>query len=288
MISLLLSIVLSDINLSNFVDGLENVEYHVDQDSNKTHFYVTEENIFLFYQNIPNLEIKIQNGGREIRKFSNPYQLSKYSIIKISTNWSQFDPNSNYLIGLVNGQQCDYIFYSNSPNFSFPAKFFMNTNKCFYHFTKNSTIFIGEKSYPNFVFVGKKYQDLAMISHYNNINKIKKLSGMARVENSHKNILAEEDDILTDLEMTQGGGSFMLAFAIILNIVGFGLYLIFGLAFGAFGCDCSCSCCCCCKDFWAKHNLTNLDYDDRRNPFFTQTLEEFEAHEGKVENDERN
>lgn len=285
MILFILSITTKCINISHFVDGLENVEYQHDIENQKTHFYITEDNIFLFYQNTPNLKIKIQNKRHYIRTFSNPYQIPKYSIIKISANWSQYNQNDNYLIGFVNGKNCDYIYYSNSPNFTFPSKFFINAKRCFYHFTKNSTIKIGKKQFSNkLVSVNKENQDIEMLSHFNNKNS--ELKGMVRVTHEHKNILENEEDDISDLEMTSGGGSFMLAFAILLNIVGIILYLIFGLAFGIDSCDCSCGCCCCCKQFWEDHNIKNLDYDNRDNKFFTETLQEFDCKNGKIHNND--
>ena len=137
MLLFFLSIASSILNLDDFVDGLGNLEYHFDENSQKTHFYVTEENLFLFFQNIPYNNIKIQKNGRDIRRIDNPHQLQKYSIVKVSINWSMYNSNGNYLIGFVNSQGCDYLFYTNSPKYTFPPQIFSNIKKCFYNFKKN-------------------------------------------------------------------------------------------------------------------------------------------------------
>lgn len=272
------------LNIGKFVDGLENVEFHMNSTNQEANFFVTKNELFIFYQKIPNLQIKINNGGREIKHISNPYQIPKNSIVKVVTNWTKYSQMSHFLIGFVDAEQCDIIFYSNSENYTFPSEFFYKLNICYYHFAKNSTIKIDENNYSRLVVVKRRHQSATMISNIKNL-LLPQINGMVQVHHNKKNILAEEEDY-DDIDLVKSGGSSMLGFAIFLNICGILLYFIFGFAFGTTCCDkcCSCSCCCCCKNFWNTFNIQNLDVDDRKNDFFDYTLDELLAYDRKVDN----
>lgn len=279
-----LSFATSNLNLANFVDGLENVEYAINASNQEASFFITSENIVLFYQRIPNIRIRIKTENGKINHVKTGYQLPKNSIVSILTNWSKYSQTNSYLISFIDGNNCDFIFYSNAPNYSIPTEYLHNLRKCFYHFSKNSIIQVGEKNYTRFAFSNKN-EKFRMISP-DSENIFTKLNGITKIKHQKKNILAEEgdeDDEIDDLELTQSGGSFMLAISILFNIVGIIMYFIIGLAFGTDDCDCTCRCCCCCKRFWEDHNITNIDVDNRENPFFSETLMEFKKRLGRVD-----
>lgn len=264
-----LSIVASSLNLSYFVDGLENIDYALDSTNQEVNFFVRKEKLFLFFQKIPDLQIKISKEGQEIKRFSNPFQLSKNSIVKVSANWTRYSKMSNFLIGFIDGDQCDIIYYSNLANYSFHSDDVFPLKKCYYHFHKNSTVKIAN-------------ENTEMISYFDS-KRLPQLKGIVQVYHK-KNILSEFDE--DDAELEESGGSSMLTMAILFNIAGIILYYIFGFAFGTDYCDkcCRCECCCCCNSFWEFFSIKKLDVDNRDNDFFDGTLNDIIACEGRVEN----
>lgn len=283
MLFVFFSFITAKLDLSNIIDGLEHVEYEINTTNQEAVFFVDQSHLVLIYQKMLNMRIEIFNNNRKLRRIRSPFPIPKNSIVKIKANWDDI-PSENYIIGFINGKQCDIIFYSNLPYDTFEPQYLFHFRKCYYHFRKNSTIKIGQREFKNLALNNFNNEITTMISQYP-LNDISEIKGVVSVyhEKRKKNILEEVTEPEDELE--ESGGLFIYVLSILFNCIGIILYWIFGLAFGTDSCDCTCSCCCCCKQFWSDHNITNLKYDDRDNDFFSETLPHLYGISGQVENE---
>lgn len=85
-----------------------------------------------------------------------------------------------------------------------------------------------------------------------------------------RNVL-EVDSVYFDEQ--NGSRGFVFIIAIVLNIIGFILYIVFGMIYGS---ECGDSCCC-----------DVIKHDEKDNSFFSETLKQYELQKEQIEK-ERN
>lgn len=241
--------------ISNYIDGIDNVKLLPNEDYNSVEFLVENPNIYIFFNVLCNMTIKI--NGLLLNQIHNGYLIPENSNVHIIM--SEFNYNK-YMIGFFDGGGCDYIVYAPNELFSFPL--FNHDMKICEYKLRNITSKIQKKTildeFYHFQSDEINYENVVVIKANGNSTD----SSCDTLEMKHRN------------KNTMIWGNFAFVF------IGMVLYLSLSCATEVLCCRNTCPC----SENKCESCFKTEEVD---NYFFSKTLLEFgDIIEGRISTDE--
>lgn len=242
---------------NDFIDGLKNVHYTYNSQTDEIEIDVTRDKISLYFEKSNDVQIKVFNLHTNKSIENSGYRIPVNSKITVKAEWTKYN---DYICGFFNEENCDYVYYSKSAKSVIPLYLYYGKKMCIYHMTKDSDIKIGSQ---NFKKVARIIANSEFVEIRSDLNKLKK-NEKVFIKNN-KNILSDADD--DDIGLSNQN-KFTYALGFIFVFAGAFLYLLVGFVLGSDMCKC-CKCKRCPHDKLVKY------FDNRDNAFYTATLAEY-------------
>lgn len=256
-------------NLHDYIDGLENVEYHYIPETREVQVFVPRNEISVFFQKSDDISLFLTTKQIKQRIQDNGFHLPSNSNLTIKANFEKYD---DYIVGFFNERGCENIYYTKSLKSLIPLVLYHGKQLCIYHLHRHSEIIMGKHHFSKIARVVAKGEMLQLQSSVKQVSAtvddhILIQRDNAIKHNSGKRLSAsdeEEEDLYTKL------GDFTYVVGFLFLAAGALFYIIIGCFFTPSK-YCTCCTCTCCGD---PDKLRDF-FDNRDNAFYTKTLAEF-------------
>lgn len=262
------------IDLNNYIDGLENVQWTFNQKNQEVEIKIIKERTYFYFQDLKNTKVSFSNDQKEVSLMKNGVLLPIESGMKITANWTKY---KDYLFGFFDANNCDNIIYTTFEKDWHPLSLYFDKNVCIYHLNKQSVIQIKDKTYSKIARI-KGTNDFVKITTLQIEKSIFKKEKIIQNLNK-KTILNDDDDDYDDPGFTNNPNKLMYALGWISLVIGILFFYVIGLC----GTNCCydrkcCVKCCCGKNCCLGEERFLACVIDKKNDFYEKTMPEFDAY----------